>query len=111
MKVSHREDVASHSDPESCAGSRKAVREALTGESAGRVLSCEIRRSGAPTPLSEAEGNIGAHAIRECAPGSTQSKTRSMHRNFPTGTWEIPTLSVAEFAADRPRKAYASRSA
>lgn len=111
MKVSHREDVANHSDPESCAGSRKAVREALTGESAGPVLSCEISRFGAPTPLSEAEGNTDARVTRECATGSTQSQTRSMHGNVPTGTWEVPPLSAEKSAADRPRKAQASRSA
>ena len=42
MKESYREGVANHSDPESCAGRRKAAREALTGAQAGRVLSCEI---------------------------------------------------------------------
>jgi RNA-directed DNA polymerase len=94
MKVSHGEDVASHSGPESCAGRREAVGEALTGESAGPVLSCEIRQSGAPTPLSEAEGHTIARDNRERATGSTQSKTRSMHGNFLTGTWEVPSASV-----------------
>ena len=42
MKESHRKGVANHPDPESCAGSRKAAREALIGAQAGRVLSCEI---------------------------------------------------------------------
>jgi hypothetical protein len=37
--------VAIHDDPESCAVSRKAGREALTKVCAGAVLSCE---SGAP---------------------------------------------------------------
>ena len=94
MKVSRGEDVASHSDPESCAGSREAAGEALTGESAGPVLSCEIRSFGAPTPLSEAEGNTDARDNRECAAGSTQSQTRSMRGNFLTGTWEVPSAST-----------------
>jgi hypothetical protein len=38
MKESHREGVASHPAPESCAASRKAVREALTGAHAGRSV-------------------------------------------------------------------------
>ena len=42
MKESYRKRVANHPDPESCAGSREAVREALTGAQAGRELSCEI---------------------------------------------------------------------
>ena len=41
MKVSCNESVASHVGPESCGGDRKVVVEALTGESAGRVLSLE----------------------------------------------------------------------
>jgi len=41
MKVSYDEDLASHIGPESCVWCRKATGEALTGESAGRVLSRE----------------------------------------------------------------------
>ncbi len=41
MRVLHVEDLASHDGPESCGGIRKGVGEALTGESAGRVLSRE----------------------------------------------------------------------
>jgi hypothetical protein len=41
MKVSYDEDLANHIGPESCVCRRKAVDEALTGESAGRVLSRE----------------------------------------------------------------------
>jgi len=42
MKVSHAEGLATHSGPESCAVVREDEGEALTGESAGRVLSREI---------------------------------------------------------------------
>ena len=41
MKVSYGEDLANHIGPESCVYSRKALCEALTGESAGQVLSRE----------------------------------------------------------------------
>jgi len=41
MRVSYGEGLASHIGPESCVYSRKAVGEALTGESAGQVLSRE----------------------------------------------------------------------
>ena len=41
MKVSYSEDLASHTGPKSCVYFRKGVREALTGESAGWVLSRE----------------------------------------------------------------------
>ena len=42
MKVRYDEGVAIHIDPESCAGSREAAREVLTGEHAGQPLSREI---------------------------------------------------------------------
>ena len=56
MKESYRKDLANHPDPESCVASREAAIEALTGASAGRVLSCEIIEIGVPTSFSMAEG-------------------------------------------------------
>jgi hypothetical protein len=41
MKVSNVKGLANHDDPESCGGARKSGGEALTGESAGWVLSRE----------------------------------------------------------------------
>ena len=41
MKVSYGEDLANHIGPESCVWSREAAGEALTGESAGQLLSRE----------------------------------------------------------------------
>jgi hypothetical protein len=41
MKEPYGEGVASRTGSESCVDSRKAVREALTGEHAGRTLSRE----------------------------------------------------------------------
>ena len=41
MKVSHSEDIASHTVPESCAAHREVRREALTGVRAGQQLSHE----------------------------------------------------------------------
>ena len=59
MKESHREGVASHPGPESCARGREASGEALTGVHAGRLLSRERTQTRVPTPLPGAEGNIG----------------------------------------------------
>jgi hypothetical protein len=42
MKVSNVKGLANRDDPESCGGARKSVGEALTGESAGWVLSREM---------------------------------------------------------------------
>lgn len=65
MKESHIEGVAIHDDPESCAASRKAVREVLTGAHTGSVLSREITSTRVPTLLSKAEGNIQPGRNRE----------------------------------------------
>ena len=42
MKESYVKGLANHDDPESCGGARKSDDEALTGESAGWVLSREM---------------------------------------------------------------------
>jgi hypothetical protein len=41
VQVHCTEGVASHSDPESCAGDREGTGEALTGVCTGQVLSLE----------------------------------------------------------------------
>jgi len=68
MKESHIEGIANRDDPESCAGGRKAVGEALTGARMGRVLSREINAFGVSTPLRRAEDDAHNAAIaRRCA--------------------------------------------
>lgn len=49
MQVRYAEGLANRSDPESCAGIREGVGEALTGERAGQPLSCERLISRVPT--------------------------------------------------------------
>ena len=59
MEVSNVKGLANRDGPESCGGARKGDGEALTGESAGWVLSHEntvrdadpIRRRGRPQPM------------------------------------------------------------
>ena len=65
MKESYGEGLASHTGPESCAGLREAAGEALTGVHADQPLSSEIKSSGTPTQLSNAEGNIEHDDMRE----------------------------------------------
>ena len=45
MKESYVKGLANYNDPESCGGARESDGEALTGESAGRVLSRESSRT------------------------------------------------------------------
>ena len=49
MKEPYRKGLASHPDPESCAGAREGMGEALARAHAGEVLSFEIRVTGVPT--------------------------------------------------------------
>lgn len=105
MKVRHRKGIANHPGPESCGGAREGVVEALTGESAGQPLSREIRQSGAPTLLSEAEGHIGEGATRESSTSPTRSKTLSMRRSSPNRNCEISPAPAAKLAAGGSGKA------
>ena len=53
MKDSNVKGLANHDDPESCGGARKSDGEALTGESAGWVLSREIDLNRDADPVGE----------------------------------------------------------
>ena len=89
MKELHREGVAIHPGPESCASRRKTGSEALAGESAGQPLSCEIRISSVPTLLRQAEGNTTGGARSKPSEDLAQSETLSMHGHFLHGNREI----------------------
>src|SRR5262245_12833693 len=91
MQESYREGPASHPDPESCGSGHKASAEALTGAHAGQPSSREIRSSGAPTLLSEAEGHTMTGATGEPALGPAQSETLRMRGNSSHGNREILT--------------------
>src|ERR1700730_8300585 len=84
MKVSNVKGLANHNDPESCGGARKGDSEALTGESAGWVLSREknlvrdadpVRRRGRPQPTSRFGKGRWYHARSE-TPGMHGSDLR-----------------------------------
>jgi RNA-directed DNA polymerase len=104
MKESHRKDLASHPDPESCGGGRKAAGEALTGAHAGQPLSCEIRWSGVPTPFPEAEGHTAASDQGEPAADPAQSQTLRMRGNSSHGSREVPQAPAADGVTGRPEK-------
>jgi RNA-directed DNA polymerase len=104
MQESHRKDLASHPDPESCGGDRKIVGEALTGAHAGQPLSCEIRQSGVPTPFPEAEGNTSDGVIGKPSVDPAQSQTLRMRGNSLHGSREIPQVPAADGASGRPEK-------
>jgi RNA-directed DNA polymerase len=105
MKESYRKDLASHPGPESCAGDREVAGEALTGVHAGQPSSCEIRQSGTPTLLSEAEGNIGQGDLASPVSSPAQSKTLGMRENSSLGNQDIPCTPAPDVGAGRSGKA------
>lgn len=79
MRVLYVEGLASHDGPESCAGIRKGVGEALTGVHAGRVSSREklfIRGADAVEKSGRQHGMVrhGEHLV-----GPARSKTSRTH--------------------------------
>src|SRR5262245_57017508 len=94
MKESHGKGPASHPDHESCVGGREAGSEALTGAHAGQPSSCEIRSSGVPTLLSEAEGHTEIGVRGEPVADPAQSETLCMRGNSSHGNREIPASFI-----------------
>jgi len=106
MKESNIEGIANHGGPESCVDARKGAGEALTGVRAGWAIEPRNQRSGVPTPLSEAEGNIAGSAIGELAADPARSKNLCMHGISMRENREIPWSPAArDGAAGRGGKA------
>jgi hypothetical protein len=80
VQVHRNEGVAIHIGPESCAGGREAVREALTGERVGQPLNRDDDASRGPTFILCAEGNMSR---RDSARGGS---TRRGLRPWPART-------------------------
>ena len=105
MKVSCNKGVASHVVPESCGEGRKILVEALTGESAGRVLSLEnvILRSADAV----SSGGRQQRWVQLCEDRSHSawSQTPRTHRSISRGSREIPGLAwaVAQVRAVNPQ--------
>jgi hypothetical protein len=85
VKVLCDEGVANHIDPESCAGGREAVREALTGARVGQPLSGEILPHRSVDALQSAEDNTSRRAI------ASAGRLRAVVR-----PWHARTSSVRE---------------
>jgi len=94
MKESRRKGIASHPDPESCAASRKAGREALTGATCRRDIELRnkwirnadvVHRDGRPYRWKRQ---------RKLPKGSAQSETPSMHGNSMRENRETPATPV-----------------
>src|SRR5664279_419101 len=89
MKVQHGQDLANHSGPESCGGAREGAAEALTGETGGSAIEPRNPKSGTPTPLSDAEGNMSQGDRCESWGSPARSETLHTPGSFLHRSWEI----------------------
>ena len=107
MEVSYIEGLANHIGPESCIGVRKGEGEALTGERAGWVLSCEINappRGGLLRGADAVETSGRQNLERrhgEMLWNPARSKTPRMYGCTLLGNREIPSASAIAGLAER----------
>src|ERR1700683_785128 len=107
MKVLYIEGLANHIGSESCIDVRKGVGEALTGERAGWVLSCEIDapprggllRGADAVEISGRQNSRRRHGKTFRAPA--RSRTPRMYGCTLLGNREIPSASVIARSAER----------
>jgi RNA-directed DNA polymerase len=92
MKVQHGKDLASHSGPESCGGAREGAAEALTGETGGSAIEPRNPKSGTPTPLSDAEGEMNQGDTCESWSSPARSETLHTPGSFLHRSWEISAV-------------------
>lgn len=90
MKVLYGEDLASHTGPESWGCVREGVSQALTGESAGRVLSLENAVFGSADVMDVYGRQHRFVRDGEHVTDSPWSETSSMRRSFIHGNRETP---------------------
>jgi hypothetical protein len=75
VKVHHDEGVANHIDPESCAGTREGLGEALTGERIGQPSSRGRGNIPGADAVLNAEGETEGRVNRECPEDPAWSET------------------------------------
>jgi len=108
MKESGIEGLASHDGPESCTSARKRSGEALTGESAGRVLSREIHWVWGADAVCAVGRQHEQWRYRKSLVDLAWSKTPSMHGHSMRENREIHWLPASDGAAGRIGKAKAA---
>lgn len=93
MQVQYGEEMANHSDPESCGMRREVQVEALTGETDRPAIEPRNQKFGMPTLLSEAEGNMVHGDNRKSYTDPTRSETLRMLGSLLHGSSEISSVS------------------
>jgi hypothetical protein len=89
MREPHRKGLASHPDPESCAGGSNATREALTGAHADQPLSCEIKLVQGADAVSAAEGKTEGRGARRAPNGPCAVED-------PAYAWKLPARNPGD---------------
>ena len=104
MKVQYGKDIANHSGPESCGGAREGAAEALAGETGGSAIEPRNPKSGTPTQLSDAEGNM--EQGDRCEPCDSPARSQTLHTpgSFLHRSWEISAVP-GETTPGGPEKA------
>ena len=92
MKESYVEGVAAHNGPESCDDAREGGGEALTGETAGWVLSREMLSFRGADAVEKSGRPHGALRHGEEHTGPARSETPCTRGHHPHGNREIPGL-------------------
>ena len=105
MKVPYIEGLANRNDPESCVCTRKGAGEALTGESAGMVLSLEKLLIQGADVLDGSGRQHRQERQREYLSDPAWSKTHCMHGSSMHGNREVPWSSAGNGPAEREVKA------
>ena len=90
MKESYVEGVAAHDGPESCGVTREGGGEALTGETAGWVLSREMFHLQGADAVEKSGRQHGMHRHGEVHAGPAQSETPCTPGHHLHGNREVP---------------------
>ena len=98
MRELYIEGLATHDDPESCAGDREGVGEALTGARAGWAIEPRNHRDRGADAVNRAEGNIAGGVMRESPGDPARSENLCMYGIFMRENREIPRSPVRVMA-------------
>ena len=104
MKELYIEGVANHDDPESCAGTRKGIGEALTGAHAGRAIEPRKHQVPGADAVTASGRPHGPEQNRSFRADQARSKNLSMRRVSRRENREIPRPPEADGASGRGRK-------
>ena len=104
MKESYGEGLASHTGPESCAGTGNRDREALTGVRAGQVSSRESNFDWGANAVGESGRQHSLDRHREIRWDPARSKTLCMYGNTSHGNREILRSPLVDGTSGRAEK-------